>query len=176
MSSFGSDSGGKHEARVRLEWPGVRPFSRSWSPGVEAGTDEGAALAETAPESDPEVADGPMLAEEPGADVEELRFEVASLRQSLHELTDRVELRDLGTVLDELAELRAEVRELVELRASSPKLGTLAPLVAEIAALREEVSLEPVLAELRELRSELSQVRRRMRLRAGGGNANEFPT
>lgn len=185
MSSFGSDAGGTDEVRVRLDWPRARPTTRSPFPGLGSDTDDappagGGSADEPGypiPTGEPaRAADASLPEDAGGADLEVLRSEVATLRRSLHELSDQAQLRLLQTVLDEVAELRAEVREVTGPRPSSPTLGSLAPLVAEIAALREELSLEPVLVQLAEMRSELMQVRRRMRLRASGGNADEFPS
>ncbi|MGH9276426.1 MAG: hypothetical protein ACRDZU_17410 [Acidimicrobiales bacterium] len=166
---------------MRLEWPGVG--STRWTPSpAEPAVEEAPHPAESG-DADPERTNEvtgrdpfgiPSLPEDVSTDIAVLRSEVELLKQTIHDLSDRVQLRHLGTVLDELADLRAVVRELVELRPAAPKLGSLAPLVAEIAALREELSLEPVLAQLAELRSELTQMRRRMRLRADRTDSSGF--
>jgi len=191
VSSSGADPGRPDDSRVRLEWPGVatgRPGARP--PLRHAEPEQPDPLDPERPAAAPVHrdlvdADDPLadrllqrlltIRDDLGAEMAALRLEVAALRQSVDELRGRFPTGHLGPVLDELAQLRAEVGQLVAVGPVAPKLGSLAPLVAEIAALRDELSLDPVLAELAELRSELAHVRRRVALRAANADAPGFP-
>jgi hypothetical protein len=128
------------------------------------------------------------LREDVDADLSAVRSELASLRQAVDDVGDRVQLRQLRATIDELradvAGLRRAVLEWPELEQVSSDIGGLrgdmstilevlrtggAPPAVDLPA------LAPLVEEVASLRSEVSALRRRIALRADmqAGGADE---
>ena len=119
------------------------------------------------------------LREDIDADLSAVRSELASLRQAVDDVGDRVQLRQLRATLDELRSdvtgLRRAVIEWPELeQVSSDIAGLRSDMTEVIQAVRAGdpaapsiAALGPLVEELAELRGEVTSLRRRITLRGG---------
>jgi hypothetical protein len=119
------------------------------------------------------------LREDIDADLSAVRSELASLRQAVDDVGDRVQLRQLRATLDELRSdvtgLRRAVIEWPELeQVSSDIAGLRSDMTEVIQAVRggdpaapSIAALGPLVEELAELRGEVTSLRRRITLRGG---------
>lgn len=118
------------------------------------------------------------LREDVDADLSSVRSELASLRQAVDDVGDRVQLRQLRATIDELrgdvSGLRRAVLEWPELeQVSSDIAGLRSDMSTILEALRTGGApaidlpvLAPLVAEVAALRSEVAGLRRRIALRA----------
>lgn len=119
------------------------------------------------------------LREDIDADLTAVRSELASLRQAVDDVGDRVQLRQLRATLDELRSdvtgLRRAVIEWPELeQVSSDIAGLRSDMTDVVQAVRGAdaapsiAALGPLVEELAELRGEVTSLRRRITLRGEG--------
>lgn len=190
---------------VRLQWPSdpslapeaERPAASAWPSGPEdddsgAHTPEVVAIAgdpsrpgRTLIEAYDRLGDRVLermraLREDIDADLSAVRSELASLRQAVDDVGDRVQLRQLRATLDELRSdvtgLRRAVIEWPELEQVSSDIAGLRSDMTEVvqavrgadAAAPSIAALGPLVEELAELRGEVTSLRRRITLRGEG--------
>ncbi len=183
-------------ARPARPEPGARPAVRRGdaplrpAPIVPAEVDSASGLRRTIVEAYDRLADRltqrlRSVHDDLDADLAALRAEMAGLRQSVDDLDDRAQLRDIQAAIEEVREdvatLRAEVGERAAAQpagaggpAAYPRVELLAPLLTEMAAMREALEARPdgsaapdlVLEELAALRTQVASLRRRINLRA----------
>ncbi len=122
------------------------------------------------------------LREDLDADLSAVRSELASLRQAVDDVGDRVQLRQLRATLDELRSdvtgLRRAVIEWPELEQVSSDIAGLRSDMTEVvqaigggsrdATTPSLAALGPLVEELAELRGEVTSLRRRITLRGEG--------
>ena len=121
------------------------------------------------------------LREDIDADLTSVRSELATLRQAVDDVGDRVQLRQLRATIDELrgdvSGLRRAVIEWPELeQVSSDIAGLRSDMSAVLEAARSSApgeslslaALAPLVEEIAELRGEVTALRRRITLRGEG--------
>lgn len=112
-----------------------------------------------------------MLREDVDTDLGAVRSELATLRQAVDDVAERVELRKLRATIDELrgdiSGLRRAVLEWPELEQVSSDVAALRADLSDMAkpVSRDLTTLAPMLEEIAALREEFVSLRRRIALR-----------
>jgi hypothetical protein len=194
LSTSGPDRAGEEALAIRLAWPGAPRHAEDRRvvdpptedavpedppgaplralPVLEAGPEDTTPLRRAVVDAYDRLADqvlGRMRAlhQDVDADLAEVRSELASLRRSVEDVGDRVQLRQLRTSLDEL---RADVAGLRRAVLESPEPGPGGPGAPGTAAAQGAAAEQLAL-----LREEVVSLRRRIALRGRAEPAEPAP-